>query len=101
MRHQAEHVAFPATDAGNIVPRAVWISGVGYLPIFVAIAKHDTIFTLELGEGQVVADIIPFGMRNGNAQHTRGAQFVRERRVRSLYTNKHMLADEVQIAVAN
>src|SRR5258708_25307721 len=101
MRHQADPVAWAIAGAGNILARAVRIRGVSYLSVFVAVTKHDSVIALEFSQGQIITNIIAFGMRNRNSQDRAALQLVRERRIRSVKPDEDVFANEMQIAVAD
>src|SRR5215217_6484253 len=101
MRHYTKHVTFAVTNPRNVVARAVWVSVVGDSPILLAITKDDAIFSLQLCERVVVADVVSFGMRDRNAQHRACLQFISKRTVRRFHAHMDMFANKVQIAIAN
>src|SRR5262249_5455083 len=66
----------------------------------IAVSKDDAVLTLELGHRRFVAEIIAFPMRHGDAQDLPLLIAVGERRVGALDADVDMLADELQVAVA-
>ena len=101
MGHETEDVAAAIADPGDIVARAIGICGVSNGPVGVAIAKDDPLLTLQLVQSSVVAGVVSFRVRDRHPQHAAASQFVGERRFRAFDPDVHVVADKVQIAVAN
>src|SRR5215204_1813746 len=101
MRHYPKHVTFAVTNPCNVVARAVWVGGVGDSSILLTITKDDAIFSLQLCERVVIADVVSFGVRDRNAQHRACLQLISKRTVRRFHPHMDMFTNEVQIAIAN
>src|SRR5437868_8323394 len=101
MRHQTEHVALPVTNACNVITRAIWVGGVSERAIAFTITKDDAVFLLKLRECLVVADIVSFGVCDGNAKHRTSLQLVSKWAIGRFDAHVDVFADEVQVAITN
>src|SRR5258705_1233162 len=101
MRHQSEDIAFAITYPGNIIVRTVWISRVRNVAVTIAITKDNALFVLEFFQGAIIANVITVSMSYWNAKHSALLQFIGERTISSLNTNKYMFADKVQITITD
>ncbi len=101
MRHQSHYIPLAIANAGNVVARTVWIRGVSHLSVRVTIAKNNSLFALQLSERRIVADKVSFRMGNRHAQHKARLQLVCEWCLGILDSHVYVIADEMQIAIAN
>ena len=101
MWHQAHDIAATAANAGNVISRTIYVSGIAYLAGRVSIAKDNAIVTLQFCQRRVVANIVSFGVRDRHAQHGALFQFVGKRRVSVFDSYVDIVSNEMQIAIAN
>src|SRR5205085_4871834 len=97
---QAEHVAAARADARDVVARAVEVRLICKLSARVAVAEDHAVFAQEFFVRLVVADVVAFGVRDGEAQDLARAQAGGEGRLGRLDADVDVLADEVKLAVS-
>src|SRR5258705_13786148 len=100
MWHQADHVALFAAEAGDVGGRAIRIRGIGRNALLVGIAEDDLPVRLEPRDDVRLRVVVPLAMRDRDAQHLAGTTTHRERRVGLLDLDEHVLAMELDGAIA-
>src|SRR5262249_17374555 len=93
MRHHAEHVALVVDDAGDGLRRAVHIADAVDAAVGRAIAIEPPALAFEPLDGLFVRSVIALTMGDRHADHLAGIVAARERRVGTLHTQMHVLAD--------
>src|SRR5665213_2771980 len=94
MRHQAEHVALFAEDAGDVVERAVGVCAVG-------VTEGDAVLALESAQGLVVAAVVAVTVGDRRADDLALAVAAGERTVGRFDAETYFAADEAQAGVAH
>src|SRR5688572_33413316 len=100
MRHQADDVPSFAADARDAAHRAVGIGAGRRATRGVDVAKYHLTVLVEPCEDGGVRVVVPFAVRDGEAQHPLWVAGERERGVRLLDLDVHVLASEMKAVVA-
>ena len=93
------HIAFATADTGDAVERPVRIGTLRDVALCSAVPENDTPFALEFGEGVRIAEVIPLAVRDWHTQNLLFTAGRCERRIRALYPNVNVLANEPQITI--
>src|SRR5947209_4704451 len=101
MRHQAGDIPLLVADAGDVVERAVGISGLGCLSLGVRIAPEDLVVRPELRQCPLVREIAAFAVCDRETQKFVAGNLAGERRISGDRFEENVFATELERAVAN
>src|SRR5262245_32200430 len=100
MRHQADDVPPSVTDTRDRLDRSVWIRLIGRIAGGVDVAEYDLPVLLERSQHVRRSEVVALAVGDWNTEDLPRAARKREGRIGLLNTDVHVLAPELQAAIA-